>query len=490
MINKLAFSEAQQAAVLGYAIKRPEIFSILEKIGVAKEWFISNALSDLWSYTLEFRKAYKKWPLTWDEVVDAIKDEDVVKRATRRTSETCTKNQPLYQWEILEQNLLEWAKARIIHNRVVEIAQKYNDGKHDEAFDLFHEGSLDLQKQDAVVGLTADSFISSAERVRQEETERLKEHERILPYGIPYLQDALTGILPSDVVLLGADTGIGKTEAAKILAAHVAKVKQLPVHFFALEAENNEIERRIKYGLMGGWYKEEHLNIPSGMITYKNWRYNRLENEFAPYKQRAQEVFEKDYRTLHTYYACRGLFGLKDLEREIYKVKNESALIVLDHLHYMDLGDNENLEMTRLVRGIKDMSQILRIPFILVCHIRKRDNKGVKKLVPDLEDFHGTSNISKICTQAVMLAPAWNFSSTDSKAAGKATFVRAVKVRVDGSALYHTGVCFFDLQKSCYGDGYALGHLNREGNKWTPSFDSVPYWADRGRLVVNCGEVT
>jgi hypothetical protein len=490
-VDKLIFSEAQNAAVLGHAIDRPEIFSILDNLGVTKEWFANNTLSDFWTYILDFKKTYKRIPLTFDELIENIKDDGITKNAAKKTAELCTKNAKLHAWDILQTKLVGWAKAKVTVDRVKKLAQKYNDGKHEEAFKLFEDGALELQKQDAFVGLTQDSFSSSADRVILEKEERLTEHERILPYGITYLQDCLKGLLPSDVLLLGAGTGVGKTEAARILAAHIVKTTGLPVHYFALEAENNEIERRIKYGLMGGWYKEEHVDIPDGMITYANWRYNRLNNEFAAYEQKAQDIFNRDYRELHTYYKCKGSFGLKDLEAEVYKIKKDTSCIVIDHLHYMDLGENENVEMTRLVKGIKEMSQILKIPFILVCHVRKSEKKfSSKRLCPSIDDIHGTSNISKICTQAVMLAPAYGFISTSSKAYGKPTFIRPVKIRVDGSAIYHTGVGFFDTHKSEYTQYYACGHINSNEDSWKPSFDNWPYWADDTRLITDCSEIS
>lgn len=484
----IVFSEHQQAAILGHGILRPDIFSALEDIQVDKNWFESPPQGELWEYVLAFHRTNKRYPITWEEVVDSIKDDDLHKRAANKVAAICTEQATNYQWDILEKKIVEWAKARVILNRLHEIATKYNEGKITDAYNLFNDGTVELQKVDSTMGLTQDTFISSALRVKLEEQERLSEHERILPYGIDYLNDCLRGILPSDVVLLGAGTGIGKTEAAKICAAKVAKERKLDVHYFALEAENNEIERRIKYGMMGKWYREDHTNIPPGMISYANWRYNRLENELSPYKQRAEEEFKKDYETLHTYYAVKGTFGIRDLEREIYKLKGKSSLVVLDHLHYIDLGKDENQEMTKVVKGIKYMASQLSIPFILVAHVKKEDKRRGQVLVPDLDAFHGTSNIVKICTQAIMLAPAWNFVSADPRVVGLPTFIRAVKVRVDGSAMHYTGLCFFDTYTNQYTPYYGIGRLDPMGNKWKPA-EKYPYWANSQRLITDCSEI-
>ena len=484
----IAFSEAQQKAILGHGILRPDIFSALEDLNVDKNWFQDPPMGVFWEHVVAFRRNNDRYPITWDEVIDSIKDEDLYRKAAARSAEACTEQATNYQWDILEKKIIQWAKARVIINRVKEISQKYIEGKVDEARLLFTDGTAELQKVDSTMGLTQDTFISSALRVKLEEKERLAEHEKILPYGIDYLNDCLRGILPSDVVLLGAGTGIGKTEAAKICAAKVAKERKLDVHYFALEAENNEIERRIKYGMMGRWYREDHENIPAGMISYANWRYNRLENELGAYKQRAEEEFKKDYSTLHTYYAVKGTFSIRDLEREIYKLKGKSSLVVLDHLHYIDLGENENQDMTKVVKSIKYMASSLSIPFILVAHIKKEDKRRGKELVPDLDAFHGTSNIVKICTQAIMLAPAWNFVSADARTQGLPTFIRAVKVRVDGSAMHYTGLCFFDTYTNQYTPYYGVGRLDQMGNKWKPA-EKYPFWASEQRLIRDCSEI-
>ena len=94
-----------------------------------------------------------------------------------------------------------------------------------------------------------ENFVSAAERVTNERPERAELVGRQLSYGIQFLDDILRGILPHDLILLGASTGAGKTEAAKQIAMHNALLGKR-VHYFALEAEPKEIERRVKYALL------------------------------------------------------------------------------------------------------------------------------------------------------------------------------------------------------------------------------------------------
>jgi replicative DNA helicase len=490
MTEKLIFSESQQQATLAHALYRGELFDVLDQFGVNKEWFATETLAAFYGHIQNFRKAYKRPPSTWQELTDSIKDVDVIKNQAVKVAEKCEAALLQYQWDVLEVQLTEWSKGATVFAQVKQIAEDYNNGKLERAVENFHKTSQQIERIDSLVNGEQNRFESAAVRVIGEEDRRNKELERILPFNIKYLNDCLKGIMPSDVILYSAGTGMGKTEAAKGQAAFIAKTKQVPVHYFALEAAPDEIERRIKFGMMGQWFREDNDNgqIPKGMITFANFMHCRLDNEFAPYKQRADDQFKKDYKHLYTYYSNEKLFTQADLEKKIFEIKNEAALIVLDHLHYMDLGENENREMSGLVKGIRAINQTFQIPFILVCHIKKSDKKA-GGLVPDLDDIYGSGSISKVCTQAVMFSKAYGYMSPDKRSIGVPTFIRTPKVRIDGSATLYTGVCFFDYYTSGYTPYYGLGRLNRRCDKWEPAFQDWPFWVDHDSLIKDSSPV-
>jgi hypothetical protein len=107
-----------------------------------------------------------------------------------------------------------------------------------------------------------------------------------------------------------------------------------------------------------------------------------------------------------------------------------------------------------------------------------------------MEEIHGSSDIPKVATQAVIFARAYNYISTSPQAIGVPTFIRPVKVRVDGSAQHYTGVGFYDTYKMEYSPYYSVGHLESQGDKWKPTFGDLPAWVDIDRLIADCSEVT
>jgi len=483
----LVFSESQQQAVLGHALQNPKIFEILDEIGVDEKWMVTNALADCYKNVLGFRKTYERTPKSAEELTDYVTDE-LIKASIQRTLSKCVESKKRHAWDGLEKHLVTWAKSRHVYTSLKELAEKYNEGKHQEAYDLLEESSVRLQQIESCVGLEPDGFKAATERIQNHTDRRAADAAKTVPFAIKYLQDLTGGMLPTDIALFGATSGAGKTEAAKIQAAFLAR-QQLDVHYFALEAEPDEIEMRILYGIMARMYKEEHTNIPLGMISYGNWRKYRLENELGPYQKRADEEFAKDYSTLHTYYRRRGDFGISQMRKQMLALKGHSRQILLDHIHFLDMEtDNEVREMSDLVKQVRGIAALIEIPIILVAHITE---KGVKhnELVPRKEDFYGASNLFKTVTTAIMMAPVFGFSASDARACGKPTFLRVVKARLDNSAQYYPGIVFFDPFTNNYTPHYSVGKFEKGNRKWSSLKGDMPYWVDMENNVVDVSDV-
>ena len=315
------------------------------------------------------------------------------------------------------------------------------------------------------------SFVSAADRLRGEDAERRRIVAKEMPFNVQFLDDALGGILPNDLVLLGARTGQGKTALASLIAqGNAANGKH--VHYFALEAEPNEIERRIKYrSLVDAYYRDDRLS-GRDRLCYRDWYRGRLDDLLGDFVDTVEKDLSARYRTLYTYY--RGsAFSLTDLEQVFREIYKQTDLVILDHLQYVDPTDgaNENQAYKQIVKRIRDISLIIGKPVLLIAHLRKRD-RGQQTLIPDLDDFHGTSDITKMATKCILL-------SSGKPEDGRymwPTFMNIPKDRMDGSSRNYIASMSFDLRRAGYEDRYALGR--EEGGKFAPlPVDKLPRWA-------------
>ena len=315
-------------------------------------------------------------------------------------------------------------------------------------------------------------FKPSHERVQGESVERVEMGKRALKYHLTFLDDCLRGISPNDLVLIGAETGAGKTECVRSIAVSNARIGKR-VYYFALEAAPSELERRTKYEILIKLLARDR-NPGIERMNYPDWYYGRCEDVCGKYNADAERMFALEYRSLHTYY--RGSkFDHDDIKRLFLAIQSEADLIILDHLHYVDIDDeNENRGFKKTIQMIRNVALGMGRPVLLVAHLRKRDLRG-KAIVPDISEFHGSSEISKNVTHAVLFAPARSMPSSNPRIAR--TFMHVPKDRI-GGATGLVALLEFDRLYKRYGENYTLGRTSYDGSEFEPlGSDEVPEWA-------------
>ena len=337
------------------------------------------------------------------------------------------------------------------------------------------------------ISFGTDQIVSFAERIRTEKAAREKRQLNRLSFGISFFDDALNGI-QNDLVLVGASSGVGKTE----LSTHIATTnagKGKRVHFFALEAEPNEIEQRIKYKYLAQMMFRGLIPkpIPGKTIDYADWYDGKYNAAWGPYEAEADAFLAATYPTLFTMYREFGTFTADDFARQLLAIQDETDLVIIDHFHYFDFEDqNENRAMKETVKKIRDIALLTQKPIVLVAHVRKKDSRS-RQLIPGLEDFHGTSDIGKIGTKAIMLSPCHSVDLNDKTRFP--TFMRAVKYRQGSHRTRNLAVCNFSVEANAYENNYHLGtigHDERGGEIWHPIEDQreIPGWATRAKTFV------
>ncbi len=477
----ITFSEEQQAAVLGHALQTKALWDRLKSISFSKEWLVNPRCVAIYEEGVNYEAKYKRPPGP-SELTEYIKnkEEPAVATSRKKVVDWCVEASKNHGIDVLEAKLTDWGKSRLLLNSAKAVEAKYNEGDHDAAYKIIDQTSLQLRKLDLASGQAHDALKTAPTRYMEEEAARLKDRSNILQYGVSFFDDTLRGISPNDLILIGARSGGGKTELAKIIAMHNARQGKR-VAFFALEAEEFEIERRMKFNTLAKLWRAANPGAPRGIANYADWRFCELQPMFAPYEDEAEATFKKGYETLKTYYRCRDDFGLTELEQNILEVYKNTDLFVLDHLHYLDLGDgeNENRSMKNFMQKLRFLTTSLHKPVIAIAHLKKGASANV---VPEMDDYMGSSDISKICTTAIMLAPAHGIVATNEAATGNGTFMRIVKFRLDGSRTYNVGLGFFDNETGTYKPDYALGRLNYAETKWTCLKEGYPPWAKNGTL--------
>ncbi len=307
-------------------------------------------------------------------------------------------------------------------------------------------------------------FLTALEASEEEEKERRSRDIKNMPrYGIKFLDDACYGILPSELIVIGADTGIGKTQIANDLAfqnAHLGK----KVYLFSLEGDKNEVIARARWKSIC----HEYYKNPNGkQMNYQKYLMNQIEeieNYDKSFKTRMMQL-----GTNLNIFDRKMTLDIHALSEKISRIENAN-LIVIDHLHYLSLEDGvEHNQLTEVMRAIKDMTEVHGIPIVVISHLRKKTKD--RSLLPDNEDFHGTSNIPKIASTCITISSWPELDSGELSA----TLFRITKSRMGVSKKY-IGCVYFNLKLNHYNNSYTLYQIKKD--KLEPlEYSDYPNWA-------------
>lgn len=284
-----------------------------------------------------------------------------------------------------------------------------------------------------------------------------KDNKKVGYFGIKYLDDKLRGILKGDLILIGARSGAGKSTIAELIATENSK-RGIKVTLLSLEnfKDDNFVQKAYyKYKSVSGDWELSQRDFASG--------------DFNPNKyalEEAEKYAESQYKNINIINRQHFTFGIESLKNEIIKAveKNESELIIIDHIDYLDKEPNktDNEHMTCLMREIRDAQYAFKVPVIAISHLRKSNSKDDIK-VPCLDEFIGSSNKVKEATCVIMLAPD-DESNMQVDSNIKYTWCCIRKLRQGG--IDNTAArIYFDIRKGKYLENYNIYHINYSGTK-------------------------
>jgi replicative DNA helicase len=316
----------------------------------------------------------------------------------------------------------------------------------------------------------------SSEREQERKARRKEMAGRGIPTGIDFLDDRLRSIHPTDLILVGAETGAGKTTLGTILA-RIAASSDRRATFFALEAYDNEIEDRLIFRELSqlAWTEKHPARFG---LNFADWLDGKCDAITEAFYDRARTWFDAYAGNMRTFY--RGdKFTADDIIRELLAEQERTDLFVFDHVHYVDHDDPSELRaLKEITKALRFVSLSAETPVIAVAHLRKRQgNERKASPVPSKDDFHGSSDLTKIATRAILISPAREIDRGPDLAA---TYFRIAKDRLNGEDNL-VAVLDFNRREIEYHGGYFLYRM--VGSKLEPiEMVDKPWWAERARF--------
>lgn len=204
---------------------------------------------------------------------------------------------------------------------------------------------------------------------------------RGVPTGYVDLDKKLSGMQPSNLLILAARPGIGKTTFALNMALNAATKYKMPVGFFSLEMSKEELVDRllVQQAEIDAW------RLKTGKLSDED--YKALTGAMGVLSE--APIYIDDTPGI-------SILEMRTKARKLMAEKNLKMLIV-DYLQLADAGrrfDSRVQEVSFVSLGLKNLARELRIPVLALSQLsRAIEQRGGKK--PQLSDLRESGAIEQ-----------------------------------------------------------------------------------------------
>lgn len=251
--------------------------------------------------------------------------------------------------------------------------KKLLDSIESEIFALsqtyLHQDFLELKS------ILAESF------ERLEEFMKRGNKLRGVPTGFPTLDSRLAGMQDSNLLILAARPGIGKTTLAMNIALYCAQKEKIPVGIFSLEMSKEELVDRLLVGQadIDAW------KLKTGRLSTDD--YMKLTESSGELSEAPIYIDDSPGASI---------LEMRTKARKL-KVEKGIKLIIVDYLQLVDPGkriENRVQEVSFVSQNLKNLARELRIPVLALSQLsRAVEHRGEKK--PQLADLRESGSIEQ-----------------------------------------------------------------------------------------------
>lgn len=222
-----------------------------------------------------------------------------------------------------------------------------------------------------------DVFVENFKQLQ--ELERNKGQLPGITTGFRDLDNMLSGLHKTDLIILAARPAMGKTSFALNIAQHAAEAGN-SVLVFSMEMPAEQLGTRMLS--MSASVEMEHMK--NGMLTIDEW--DALSD--------AQDSFEDLKLTVDD----TSSLSILEMKNKCRRLKAEKGLdlVVIDYLQLMSLGnrvDNRVQEIAAITRNIKIMAKELDVAVILLSQLSRKSAEQSR--LPQLTDLRDSGAIEQ-----------------------------------------------------------------------------------------------
>ncbi len=205
-----------------------------------------------------------------------------------------------------------------------------------------------------------------------------------LETGFADLDRMLAGLHPSDLIIVAARPGLGKTSFCLNVAEHIAIRQHKTVGIFSLEMSKEQLVKR----LLCSEARIDAHRINTGFLSKEDW--NNLSRASGDLSE--TKIFIDDTASVT-------VPELRSKSRRL-SMENGLDLLIVDYLQLMSGSgpryENRTQEISQISRGLKGIAKELHIPVIAVSQLsRAIESRTGEHRKPQLSDLRESGSIEQ-----------------------------------------------------------------------------------------------
>ena len=228
-----------------------------------------------------------------------------------------------------------------------------------------------------------------------------------IPTGFNYLDNILTGLGRSDLIILAARPGMGKTSFALNIATNVARLQKIPTVIFSLEMTCEQLTDRILSSTAG----IDSQAFRTGRLNNSDW------NDFANATSLLYNV--------PIYMDDSSGISVPEIKAKIRQInqdpkRDKIGLVIIDYLQLMQSAkrtESRVQEISDITRNLKIMAKELNVPVIALSQLSRAAEKtaGRSDHRPQLSDLRDSGSIEQDADVVLFLYRAAYYNSQNGE---------------------------------------------------------------------------
>ena len=377
---RLPYSHEAEQAVLGAVLMEPDVIASVAEILPSSEYFYLANHRTIYAVMLSmFTSGQAVDQIT---VLEALKTERDFDEASGKTylyqlAQSCPSIANVENYARIVRDKYD---VRALMNAARDIIEDSTEGEMEPQMliDSAEQRIFDIRRGKDIQGLQRIDEVLFQTFDRLDMLNRNDDAVKPIATGIGDLDRVITGLNRSDLILLAARPGMGKTSFALNIARNVSVIGKKTVAFFSLEMTKEQLASRLlsSEALVGG------TKLRTGRLSPDEWK--RLIGAGDILKNASLYLDDTPGITV------------PEMKAKLRRLKRID-MVVIDYLQLMSTGrrdGNRVQEISELTRNLKILAKEINVPVICLSQL-SRASEQRQDHRPQLSDLRDSGSIEQ-----------------------------------------------------------------------------------------------